>query len=186
VTLDVEAGRVSEELARRGIAAGTQVRVLAEVVEGDERLLMAALLRPAVLSPSSLKSPTSTPMPTRSSGTAECSSSAPLSSPGSSFIDLSEDKRRPALVVSYDNGRREDVVVCFITSVHRSGPDAVPIEATSGTGLKIPSVVRFDKVASLDKSVITGKLGDAPPAWLTVHRATFFEVFGFGVPPASS
>lgn len=43
--LDAEAGRVSEELARRGIAAGTRVRVLAEVVEGgdDERLPMAAL-----------------------------------------------------------------------------------------------------------------------------------------------
>jgi hypothetical protein len=47
VTLDAEAGRVSEELVRRGIAAGTRVRVLAEVVEGgdgdDERLPMAAL-----------------------------------------------------------------------------------------------------------------------------------------------
>ncbi len=48
VTLDAEAGRVSEELARRGIAAGTRVRVVAEVVggegEGDERRLpMAAL-----------------------------------------------------------------------------------------------------------------------------------------------
>ena len=28
---------MSEELARRGIAAGTRVRVVAEVVEGDER-----------------------------------------------------------------------------------------------------------------------------------------------------
>lgn len=45
VTLDAEAGRVSEELTRRGIAAGTRVRVLAEVVEGggDERLPMAAI-----------------------------------------------------------------------------------------------------------------------------------------------
>lgn len=43
VTLDAEAGRVSEELARRGISAGTRVRVLAEVVEGDERLPMSAL-----------------------------------------------------------------------------------------------------------------------------------------------
>ena len=43
VTLDAEAGRVSEELARRGIAAGTRVRVLAEVVEDDERPPVAAL-----------------------------------------------------------------------------------------------------------------------------------------------
>ena len=102
------------------------------------------------------------------------------------FTDLSGNKRRPVLVVSRDNDRRADVVVSFITSVSRSGPDAAPITATPGTGLKVPSVVRFDKVATLDKSVVTGKLGDAPPAWLAAHRATFFGVFGFGAPPASS
>jgi mRNA interferase MazF len=77
------------------------------------------------------------------------------------------------------------VVVCFITSVSRSGPHTAPIAATPGTGLKVPSVVRFDKVATLDRSVVTGRLGDAPPAWLDAHRATFLGVFGFGPPPAS-
>jgi mRNA interferase MazF len=100
--------------------------------------------------------------------------------------DLSGGKRRPALVVSRDNDRRADVVVCFSTSVPRSGPDVAPIAAIPETGLKAPSVVRFDKVATLDKSVVTGKLGDAPSAWLVAHRATFFGVFGFGVAPASS
>ena len=99
------------------------------------------------------------------------------------FTDLSGDKRRPALVLSRDNDRREDVAVCFITSVPRSGSDAAPIAATSGTGLKVPSVVRFDKVATLDRSVVTGRLGAAPPEWLAAHRATFLGVFGFG-PPA--
>jgi mRNA interferase MazF len=36
------------------------------------------------------------------------------------------------------------------------------IAASSATGLKVPSVVRFDKIATLDRSVIAGKLGDAP------------------------
>ncbi len=76
--------------------------------------------------------------------------------------------------------------MCFITSVPRSGPDVAPIAATPGTGLKAPSVVRFDKVATLDKSVVTGRLGEAPPAWLAAHRATFLGVFGFGSPPAPS
>jgi mRNA interferase MazF len=39
------------------------------------------------------------------------------------FTDLSGDKRRPALVVSRDNHRRADLMVCFITSVPRAGPD---------------------------------------------------------------
>ena len=95
------------------------------------------------------------------------------------FTDLSGNKRRPAVVVSRDNGRRSDLVVCFITSVSRGGPDMAPIAPTRGTGLKAASVVRFDKPATLDLKVITGKLGEAPPAWLDLHAATFFGVFGF-------
>ena len=60
------------------------------------------------------------------------------------FTDLSGDKRRPALVVSCDNNRRSDLVVCFITSVPRTGPDMAPIAASPGRGLKVSSVVRFD------------------------------------------
>ncbi|MCB4824574.1 type II toxin-antitoxin system PemK/MazF family toxin [Roseicella aerolata] len=100
------------------------------------------------------------------------------------FTDLSGDKRRPALVVSRDNARRADLVVCFITSVPRSGPDTAPIAPDPGTGLKVPSVVRFDKLATLDLGVIAGRLGAAPAAWLDAHRATFFGVFGFAPPAA--
>jgi mRNA interferase MazF len=98
------------------------------------------------------------------------------------FIDLTGDKRRPALVVSRDNHRRTDLVVCFITSVPRTGPDMAAIAPMPGTGLKVPSVVRFDKLATLDGAVITGKLGDAPAEWLDAHRAIFFGVFGFDAP----
>jgi mRNA interferase MazF len=96
------------------------------------------------------------------------------------LTDLSGDKRRPALVVSRDNDRRADLVVCFITSIQRTGPDVAPRTATAGTGLKVPSAVRFDKLATLDRSIIVGKLGDAPADWLLKHRAVFFGVFGFG------
>lgn len=98
------------------------------------------------------------------------------------FTDLSGDKRRPALVVSRDNERRDDVVVCFITSVPRTGPDMAALAAEPGTGLKVASAVRFDKLATLERSVIAGKLGDAPEAWLVAQRERFFGVFGFGPP----
>lgn len=55
-----------------------------------------------------------------------------------------------------------------------------PIAPTAETGLKVPSLVRFDKLATLDRSVITGKIGAAPSAWLHAHRAVCFGVFGFG------
>ena len=98
------------------------------------------------------------------------------------FTDLSGDKRRPALVVSCNNQRRSDFVVCFVTSVPRIGPDMVPLAATPGTGLKLASVTRFDKIATLSPAVIAGKLGDAPTAWLAANRAAFFLVFGFSHP----
>jgi mRNA interferase MazF len=50
------------------------------------------------------------------------------------------------------------------------------------SSLKVPSVVRFDNLATLDRAVITGKIGDAPAEWLTSHRAAFVGVFGFGQP----
>ena len=98
------------------------------------------------------------------------------------FTDLSGDKRRPALVVSRDNDRRPDLVLAFITSVPRTGPDMALLNPDLGTGLKVPSVVRFDKLATLDRSVIAGKLGTAPTSWLAAQRAVFFDVFGFGQP----
>ena len=95
------------------------------------------------------------------------------------FTDLSSDKRRLALVVSRNNDGRSDLVVCFITSVPRAGPDMAPIATSADTGLKAPSVVRSDKIATIDRSVITGKLGSASPAWLVAQRTS---VFGVGQP----
>ena len=95
------------------------------------------------------------------------------------FTDLSGGKSRPVLIVSRDNERRTDVVVCFIASVPRAGPDMAVIDASAETGLKVRSTVRFDKLATLEKSVIAGGTGNAPADWLVAQKATFFGVFGF-------
>jgi mRNA interferase MazF len=97
------------------------------------------------------------------------------------FTDLSGAKSRPVLIVSRDNDRRSDVVVCFIISIPRVGPDMAVIDARPGTGLKVRSTVRVDKLATLEKSVITGRLGNAPPEWLVLRKATFLGVFGFDI-----
>ncbi len=91
---------------------------------------------------------------------------------------------RPALVVSHDNARRSDLVLAFITSNTQTAgiPDAVAISPAKANGLKVPSVVRFDKLAALEKRVIVGKLGRADGAFLAAARPVFFGVFGFGTP----
>jgi mRNA interferase MazF len=98
------------------------------------------------------------------------------------FTDLTATKRRPALVISTDNARRTDVIVAYITSVARDDPDSMPIAPTARTGLKANSAVRFDKIATINKSIIAGRIGDADSAWLKTARKTFFRVFGFGTP----
>ena len=93
------------------------------------------------------------------------------------FTDLSAHKLRPALVVSKPVPG-DDVIVCLISSVLRSGPAVARLPQDPGTGLKRPSVVRFDKLATLH-SQITGVIGEAPPIWLAANAGRFAGVFGF-------
>ena len=95
------------------------------------------------------------------------------------FTDLTAVKRRPALVISTHNDQRADVVVAYITSVPRIDQDAAPIDPTPATGLKVPSMVRFDKIATINKDIISGRLGAVDAEWVELNRHKFFGVFGF-------
>lgn len=97
------------------------------------------------------------------------------------FTDLTNTKVRPSLVVSKDNDRRSDVVLAFISSRdHLTAlPDAVSIQPTPENGLKLPSVVRFDKLVTLEKRLILGEIGAANPDWLASASPVFRGVFGF-------
>ena len=100
------------------------------------------------------------------------------------FTDLSGGKIRPSLVVSRDNHRRADVVLAFITSRSHAAtnPDALEIAPTRENGLKVDSVVRFDKLATLERRVVVGKIGDADSAFLSEANSVFYCVFGFDTP----
>lgn len=73
------------------------------------------------------------------------------------FTDLTGGKLRPALVISRDNGRRSDLVLAFITSKQQQAQDAIAIQPSEANGLKVPSWVRFDKLATLENRVIAGE-----------------------------
>lgn len=82
------------------------------------------------------------------------------------FTDLTASKLRPALVLFEG---KSDVVVAFVSS---RMPDVMPgpcirisedHEEFRSTGLKIASVVRLDKVATVLKTLIVGELGEAGP-----------------------
>lgn len=96
------------------------------------------------------------------------------------FTDLSATKVRPALVVSRKPSRGSDVILCFISSKKfPKGAPVIRLAADHVTGLKVPSAVRLDKIATLDRRVILGELGRVPAHILQTHKKSFYRIFGF-------
>ena len=81
------------------------------------------------------------------------------------FTDLSQNKVRPALVLGTQEGG-DDVTVCFISSVLEKKIQKFDIlinekdKSFKTTGLKLKSVIKTTKIATLDKVVILGKIGE--------------------------
>lgn len=85
------------------------------------------------------------------------------------FTDLSGNKVRPALILGTQQ-RGDDVTVCFISSIINSNLQnkihkfEVLIDSKDKnfkkTGLKIKSIIKVSKIATLDKAVILGQIGE--------------------------
>lgn len=94
------------------------------------------------------------------------------------YTDLTGDKRRPALVLSANNSSA-DVIVCAVTSRRYEGRYDIPVQPTSANGLKAPSWVQFDKIATLERGVIAGRMGVMPSDFMEDHSSLFITLFGF-------
>jgi mRNA interferase MazF len=66
-------------------------------------------------------------------------------------------KRRPALVIS--DIQDGDIIVCRITSKIYLTTFDIDVLDWAESGLKLPSVVRVHKIATLEKSLVELKLG---------------------------
>jgi mRNA interferase MazF len=79
------------------------------------------------------------------------------------FTDLTDSKLRPALVIHESD---DDVVVAFISSripVRLRDTDfliSMDHPSFPSTGLKVSSVIKFDKVATIAKDLIDGEIGE--------------------------
>ncbi len=74
------------------------------------------------------------------------------------FTDLTGIKNRPALILV--NGE-SDLTVSFITTQLKWQEDFdVKIEPSQLNGLKRISLIRLSKLATIDKNLVTGKLGN--------------------------
>ncbi|MCD6012011.1 MAG: hypothetical protein K0Q79_1873 [Flavipsychrobacter sp.] len=86
------------------------------------------------------------------------------------FTDLSSVKRRPGIVVSQSVSGENDVIIAFISSVipvNSEGTDYI-IASTHidflETGLKKSSIIKLNKIATINSSLISGEIGSASAA----------------------
>lgn len=77
------------------------------------------------------------------------------------FADVNETRNRPALVL-LDTGDA-DIVVARITSQPARTTHDVVIFQWQGAGLLLPSIVRLDKLATLEKGLVDRRLGVLAP-----------------------
>jgi mRNA interferase MazF len=88
------------------------------------------------------------------------------------FTDLSGQKVRPAVVVSRSDRQGRDVLLAFITGQQSSVlsdtdlliADSHPDFAQ--TGLKKSSVIKLDKLVTIETSILLGELGELSAALL--------------------
>lgn len=91
------------------------------------------------------------------------------------FTGMRGGKRRPALVL-LDTGDT-DIVVSRVTSqVHRSSYD-VEITDWQKAGLRLPSITRLHKLATLEKTLVNSSLGTLTAADWTKVRATIQQMW---------
>lgn len=73
------------------------------------------------------------------------------------FTDLSGTKTRPAVIIIESE---TDIIVSFLTTKLKWKKDFdLIVEPTKENGLKRTSIIRLDKITTIDKSVVLGLLG---------------------------
>jgi mRNA interferase MazF len=87
------------------------------------------------------------------------------------FTDEQTYKRRPALIINDCNDG--DIIVCRITSQIYNSKHDVYIDNWEKSGLKLPSVIRVHKIATLEKDMVEIILGKIDESLVTKIKAIF-------------
>ncbi len=91
------------------------------------------------------------------------------------FTDLEDSKKRPALVLTTTN---LDVTVVFITTrlKWRTETDVL-IKPTDRNGLKKESLIKLNKIATLDQELAIGRLGTLTEKEIKEVNEKLIELF---------
>ena len=93
------------------------------------------------------------------------------------FTDLSGHKVRPALIL-VTSKKGEDCIVAFVSSIARK-PLAFDVIApmSDSNGLKADSLIRVDKIATLEKKIFVGTIGMLEPKIMKEVDTKFKTLF---------
>jgi mRNA interferase MazF len=94
------------------------------------------------------------------------------------FTNLSDQKIRPALVL-FTRPKNEDIIVAFISSTPSKKDDRfeVVIQPSEINGLKVSSRIRLNKLATLEKKIVVGQLGELDAKSLREVRSILRKMF---------
>jgi len=90
------------------------------------------------------------------------------------FTDGKQFKKRPALILQ--DTKDGDVIVCRITSKLYYSKFDFEVKNWKACGLKLPSVVRLHKIASLDKNLVNQKIGVIDEELKLLLKETFLKL----------
>ena len=94
------------------------------------------------------------------------------------FTDLTGSKKRPALILI---AGKLDITVSFIsTQLHWQEPTDLLLQSNSTNGLKKPSLVRVGKMATIDKTLVIGKLGNISNKEVEELDKKLVQIFDIG------
>lgn len=97
------------------------------------------------------------------------------------FTDLEESKVRPAIIISNDsfNKRSNNCIMVPLTTVIRDVPHSIIIDQedmSSGKLLK-PSMIRIDKVFTIEKKLVVMKIGSLNNTTFKKIKDKLLEMF---------
>jgi mRNA interferase MazF len=98
------------------------------------------------------------------------------------FTNLSQTKLRPAVVLWSDNAG-QDVTLCFVSSQNMETlkPEEFILDSNDseflGTGLKVASKIKVARIATLERRLITSRLGQLGTNQIQQLKTILKQVF---------
>jgi mRNA interferase MazF len=98
------------------------------------------------------------------------------------FTDLASQKKRPAIIISCDkyNEANEDIVVVALTSNIETRDFTITLTSNDleNGNLKVTSMIRVDKIYTLNKSIVIKTFGRVKPDILIKIRDAILTLIG--------